>query len=148
MTLVERKTGLARLRGVASGEAEPTMRAIVHALYPIDRRVHTITWDNGSEFAEHALIYIALGAVSYIAEPYSAWQRGCNENLNGLLRQYFPKGCDLSAFTEQEIPRVEDKLNHRPRKRIGFRTPQHQFDKSFKRGALRSRTRPAVFGGH
>ena len=138
VTLVERKTGLVRLRRVASGAADPTMRAIVHALYPIGRRVHTLTWDNGSEFAEHALIDIALGAISYFAEPYSAWQRGCNENLNGLLRQYFPKRCDLGKFTEEDIQRVEDKLNQRPRKRLGFRSPQHQFDKSFKRGALRS----------
>lgn len=138
MTLVERKTGLARLRRVANGEAESTMRAILHALYPVCARVHTLTWDNGSEFAEHALIDIALGAGSYFAEPYSAWQRGCNENFNGLLRQYFPKGCDLGAFSEEDIQRIEDRLNQRPRKRLGFHTPQHQFDKSFKRGALRS----------
>lgn len=138
VTLVERKTGLARIRRVTSGEAEPTMRAILHALHPIGERVHTLTWDNGSEFAEHALIDIALDATSYFAEPYSAWQRGCNENLNGLLRQYFPKGCNLGAFTDEDIQRIEDKLNQRPRKRLGFRTPQHLFDLSFKRGALRS----------
>lgn len=138
VTLVERKTGLVRLRRVASGGAEPTMQAILHALYPIGRRVHTLTWDNGSEFAEHALIDIALDATSYFAEPYSAWQRGCNENLNGLLRQYLPKGCDLGAFTDDAIQKIEHKLNQRPRKRLGFLTPQHLFDRSFKRGALRS----------
>ena len=69
VTLVERKTGLVRLRRVASGGAEPTMQAILHALYPIGRRVHTLTWDNGSEFAEHALIDIALDATRYFAEP-------------------------------------------------------------------------------
>lgn len=138
VTLVERKTGLVRLRRVASGAAEPTMRAILHALYPIGRRVHTLTWDNGSEFAEHDLIDIALDATSYFAAPYSAWQRGCNENLNGLLRQYLPKRCDLGAFTDEAIQKIEDKLNQRPRKRLGFRTPQHLFDRSFKRGALHS----------
>lgn len=138
VTLVERKTGLARLRRVESGAADPTMRAILHALYPVCARVHTLTWDNGSEFAEHALIDIALDANSYFAEPYSAWQRGCNENLNGLLRQYFPKGCDLGAFTPAQIQVIEDKLNQRPRKRLGFRTPQQLFDKSFKRGALQT----------
>ena len=138
VTLVERKTGLVRLRRVASGAAEPTMRAILHALYPIGRRVHTLTWDNGSEFAEHDLIDIALDATSYFAAPYSAWQRGCNENLNGLLRQYLPKRCDLGAFTDDAIQKIEDKLNQRPRKRLGFRTPQHLFDRSFKRGALHS----------
>lgn len=96
VTLVDRKSGFIRLRRVASGEAEPTMRAIVHALYPIGRGVHTLTWDNGSEFAEHALIRNALDSKSYFADPFSTWQRGCNENLNDLLRQYFPKGCDLN----------------------------------------------------
>ena len=138
VTLVERKTGLARLRRVENGSADATMRAIVHALYPVGARVHTLTWDNGSEFAEHALIDIALEATSYFAEPYSAWQRGCNENLNGLLRRYFPKGCDLGAFTPLQIQAIEDKLNQRPRKRLGFRTPQHEFDKSFKRVALQT----------
>lgn len=138
ITLVERKTGLLRLRRVDSGEKEPTLRAIVDALYPIRQRVHTLTWDNGSEFAGHAIIDIVLEATSYFADPYSAWQRGCNENLNGLLRQYFPKGCDLGTFSEEHIQQVEDKLNQRPRKRLGFRTPQHQFDKSLNRGALRT----------
>lgn len=138
LTLVERKTGLARLCRVASGAAEPMMRAIVQTLYPISQRVRTLTWDNGSEFAEHALWDIALGATSYFADPYSAWQRGCNENLNGLLRQYFPKGSDLGAFTEEDIQNVQDKINRRPRKRLGFRTPQQMFERSFKHRALQS----------
>lgn len=91
-----------RLRRVASGTADPTIRALVHALHPVCARVHTLTRDNGSEFAEHTLIDIALEATSYFDEPYCAWQRG-NENLNGLLREYFPKGCDLSTFSEAEI---------------------------------------------
>ena len=81
VTLVERKSGLLRMRRVANGEATSTMRAILHALYPIGPRVHTLTWDNGSEFAEHALIDIALDAKSYFADPYSSWQRGTNENM-------------------------------------------------------------------
>lgn len=138
MTLVERKSGLLRMRRVVSGEARPTLRAIVHALHPLRARVHTLTWDNGSEFAEHALIDIALEAKSYFANPYSSWQRGSNENMNGLLRQYFPKRCDLGAYSEEDIQRIEDKLNRRPRKRLGFRTPQQVFDVSFNRAALRS----------
>ncbi len=87
VTLVERKSGLLRMRRVANGEAEPTMRAIVYALNHLEERVHTLAWDNGSEFAEHALIDIALDAKSYFADPYSSWQRGTNENnTNGLLR--------------------------------------------------------------
>ena len=100
--------------------------------------MHTLTWDNGSEFAEHALIDIALDARSYFAEPYSSWQRDTNENTNGLIRQYLPKRCYLSAYSDAEIQALEDKLNQRPRKRSGFRTPQHVFDASFNRGALRS----------
>jgi IS30 family transposase len=138
VTLVERKSGLLRMRRVASGEATSTMRAILHALYPISPRVHTLTWDNGSEFAEHALIDIALDATSYFADPYSSWQRGTNENTNGLLRQYLPKRCDLGDFTDAQIQHIEDKLNRRPRKRLGFRTPQSVFDQSFKRVALQS----------
>ena len=80
-TLVERNSGLLRMRRVANGEATSTMRAILHALYPFGSRVHTLTWDNGSEFAEHALIDIALDAKSYFADPYSSWQRGTNENM-------------------------------------------------------------------
>ena len=132
-TLVERKSGLLRVRRIATGEADPTMRAVIHSLHPLAVRGHTITWDNGSEFAEHALIDIALGAKSYFADPYSSWQRGSNENTNGLLRQYFPKGCDLSTFSEAYIQSIEDKLNQRPRKRLRFHSPQQIFDKSFKR---------------
>ena len=138
VTLVDRKSGLLRMRLVPNGEAATVMRAIVHALHGIRQRVHTLTWDNGSEFAEHAVIDIALLAKSYFADPYSSWQRGTNENTNGLLRQYLPKRCDLGKYSEAEIQIIEDKLNQRPRKRLGFRTPQQVFDASFNRGALRS----------
>jgi IS30 family transposase len=114
------------------------MRAILSAMYPLHARVHTLTWDNGSEFAGHALIDIALKAKSYFAMPYLPWQRGCNENFNGLVRQYVPQGCDIDAFSEEEIQHIEDKLNQRPRKRLGYNSPQHVFDKSFKRVALQS----------
>lgn len=138
VTLVERKSGFARLRRVAEGTADTVARAVIHALYPLGRRVHTVTWDNGSEFAEHGLIDIAVGSKSYFADPYSSWQRGCNENLNGLLRQYLPKGCDLGKITDEELQIIEDRINNRPRKRLGFRTPQQVFEASFNRGALRS----------
>lgn len=138
VTVVDRKSGLGRIRKVANGEADTVMRGILSALHPLHARVHTLTWDNGSEFAEHELIDIALKARSYFAMPYSSWQRGCNENFNGLVRQYVPKGCDISAFSDEEIQRIEDKLNHRPRKRLGYRTPQDVFDQSFKRVALQS----------
>lgn len=138
VTLVERKSGLLRMRRVGNGEADPTRRAILRALQPISTRVHTLTWDNGSEFSEHAAIDEALNANSYFADPYAAWQRGSNENTNGLLRQYFPKGCNLADYSDAHIQRIEDKLNRRPRKRLGFKTPKHVFNRSFNRVALQS----------
>ncbi len=138
VTLVDRKSGLVRLRRAADGTADTVAGAVIHALYPLRRRVHTVTWDNGSEFAEHELIDIAVETHSYFADPYSSWQRGCNENLNGLLRQYLPKGSDLGTITDVELQVIEDKLNQRPRKRLGFRTPEEVFAKSFNRGALRT----------
>jgi IS30 family transposase len=137
VTLVDRKSGWARLRKVPDGTATAVAEAVLSILHPVRARVHTLTWDNGSEFAEHRLIDIGLEAQSYFAMPYSSWQRGCNENLNGLLRQYFPKGCDLGKFTDKEIQQIEDKLNRRPRKRLRYRTPEHVFELSFKRVALR-----------
>ncbi len=139
VTLVERKFGLLRMRLVPNGEANTVMRAIVHALHPLQDRVHSLTWENGSEFAQHTLVDIVLTAKSYFAELYSSWQRGTNENTNGLIRQHLPKECDLSAYSDADIQAIEDKINQRPRKRLDFRTPQHVFDiSSFNRGALHS----------
>jgi IS30 family transposase len=138
VTLVDRKSGWVRLRKVSDGSATAVAEAVLAILHPVRARVHTLTWDNGSEFAEHRIIDLGLGANSYFAMPYSSWQRGCNENLNGLLRQYLPKGCDLAQFTDDEIQQIENKLNRRPRKRLGFHTPDQVFELSFKRVALRS----------
>lgn len=138
VTLVDRKSGFTRIWRVANGEAGTVMRAVIAALAPLAERVHTLTWDNGSEFAKHELIDLALEAKSYFAQPYSSWQRGTNENGNGLIRQYCPKRSDLDTFDDAFIQRVEDKLNDRPRKRLGFRTPREVFERSFKRVALRS----------
>lgn len=138
VTLVDRKSGWIRLRKVPDGTATAVAEAVLRVLHPVRARVHTLTWDNGSEFAEHRLMDIGLEAKSYFAMPYASWQRGCNENLNGLLRQYIPKGCNIDTFTDDQIQQIEDKLNRRPRKRHGFRTPEHIFELSFKRVALRS----------
>ena len=137
VTLVERKSGFTRLRRVSSGQAQPTMRAVVQALHPLMDHVHSLTLDNGSEFAEHGLIDVALETRCYFADPFASWQRGCNENLNGLLRQYFPKRSDLGAITDEELQRIEDRLNDRPRKRLGYRSPREVFEAHLKRGALR-----------
>lgn len=138
VTLVDRKSGLLLMQRVLNGEADPTRLAILKALRPFKARVYTMTWDNGSEFAEHAKIDVALQATSFFADPYAAWQRGSNENTNGLVRQYFPKGCDLASFSDAEIKRIQNKINRRPRKRLGFKTPEHVFYRSFNRVALQS----------
>ena len=83
----------------------------------------TLTWDQGSEMAEHHLLAVLFGEGIYFAHPASPWLRGTNENTNGLLRQYFPKRTDLRRYTVEDLRRVEDRLNHRPRKILGWRTP-------------------------
>jgi IS30 family transposase len=94
---------------------------------PLADRIETITYDNGKEFASHAEIVAALGAKSYFAKPYHSWERGLNEHTNGLVRQYFPKGTDFSTLSNADVQRVEDKLNSRPRKILGYQTPSEVF---------------------
>ena len=96
-------------------------------LLPLADRIETITYDNGKEFASHAEIVAALGAKSYFAKPYHSWERGLNEHTNGLVRQYFPKGTDFSTLSNADVQRVEDKLNSRPRKILGYQTPSEVF---------------------
>jgi IS30 family transposase len=98
-------------------------------LAPFRDRIFTITVDNGKEFCEHEAIATALQARIYFAHPYASWERGLNENSNGLVRQYFPKGCDLANLTETEVQRVVELLNNRPRKTLRYRTPNEIFFK-------------------
>ena len=92
---------------------------------------HTLTLDNGLEFAAHQMISNKLGKKVYFADPYSPWQRGCNENINGLVRQYLPKGMDFSNLTPQKLYFIQEKLNHRPRNKLGYRTPYEVFYGNF-----------------
>ena len=127
LTMVDRRTKLLVVQKVASKHADCVARAIVHGLEHVHRRVHTITSDNGREFAKHREIAARLNAKFYFARPYASWERGTNENTNGLLRQYFPKTRDFSSISQDEINLAMNQLNHRPRKTLGFKTPHALF---------------------
>lgn len=128
VTLVERTSGLVKIQRVTNKEAKGVTRAIHRMLRPHRSKVHSITFDNGKEFAGHETIARLLKADCYFADPYSSWQRGSNENTNGLIRQYFPKKTDFTTLSDTEIAEVERKLNNRPRKRLGFRSPNQVFN--------------------
>jgi len=138
VSLVERKSGYAVLAKVENKTADLVSTAIIKRLKPIAKRVRTLTYDNGKEFSDHATIDKALGSTAYFADPYSSWQRGSNENLNGLIRQYIPKSRPLATVTDAELANIERLLNNRPRKRLGYRTPHEIFTKSLSRVALRA----------
>lgn len=137
-TAIERKTLYAVMAKASNGTARAVTKALLSVLAPLASRVHTLTMDNGCEFAENTLVDIALDAKTYFADPYSPQQRGCNENWNGLARQYLPRSIALSHVSDDEISTIQDKLNNRPRKKLGFRTPKEMFLRSLNRGALRS----------
>ena len=108
-------------------KAEDTARAAIMVLKAHKARVHTITMDNGKEFYQHTKIAQALKAGTYFCRPYHSWEKGLNENTNGLIRQYFPKQTDFRNISDREIRRVQDELNHRPRKTLGYETPSVLF---------------------
>jgi transposase, IS30 family len=137
VTLVERKSGYAKIIKVANKTADLVSQAIEDALQPLSARVKTLTVDNGKEFAYHQKVDAALDMQTFFADPYCSWQRGSNENFNGLLRQYIPKKRCMQTVTQQELTMIENRLNHRPRKRLGFKTPHEVFHASLNRVALR-----------
>ena len=108
-------------------KAEDTTLAAIRVLKAHKARVHTITMDNGKEFYQHTKIAKALAAETYFCRPYHSWKKGLNENTNGLIRQYFPKQTDFRNISNREIRRVQDELNHRPRKTLGYETPSVLF---------------------
>ena len=127
VTIVDRRSKLILVKRVASKAAIGVADALIHALGTVGRKVHTITSDNGKEFADHQRVSKALRSKFFFARPYASWERGTNENSNGLLRQYFPKERDFSTITQEEIDFAVWELNHRPRKTLGFRTPHDVF---------------------
>jgi len=127
VSLTERKSRLALMRKVERKTAQAVADAVIDLLKPFAESLHTITADNGKEFADHERIADDLQAAVYFAHPYSSWERGTNENMNGLIRQYFPKKRGFSTITELEIQHVMSRLNNRPRKCLGFKTPNQVF---------------------
>jgi transposase, IS30 family len=138
VTLVERKSGYAVIAKVQNKTAKLVSKAIVKLLEPFKAKVKTLTYDNGKEFAKHAWVDKKLSSTGYFARPYCSWQRGSNENFNGLLRQYVPKKRLMSTVTDEEITMIQNRLNHRPRKRLGFKSPHEVFHQSLNRVALRA----------
>jgi transposase, IS30 family len=129
-TLVERTSGLVLLGGLPSGHTAPQTRAAITAkITSLPERLRaSLTWDQGKEMAQHAQFTIDTGVQVYFCDPHSPWQRPSNENTNGLLRQYFPKGADLSTVTQDQLDAVADELNSRPRRRHGYLTPSEIYN--------------------
>lgn len=127
VTAVERVSKYTLIAVVANKTSQLVNQALIQRLAVFTGKVLTITADNGKEFAGHADLAATLGANVYFATPYHSWERGLNEHTNGLIRQYFPKGMALDTLTQAEVDKVEHLLNSRPRKILGFKTPQEVF---------------------
>lgn len=130
VTLNDRSAGMLKMRKINSKEASEVEKALTEMIsewLPFDLR--TLTLDNGKEFADHEKLSENTGIDVYFAHPYHSWERGSNENLNGLVRQYFPKGTDFTLISERQIKEVENKLNNRPRKRYDYDSPIERMDK-------------------
>jgi len=123
MTAVERKSRLLRIGKLPGKSARAMRQAFRRRLGPMAEAVRTITFDNGKEFSHHRLIGEDLNSLTYFADPYASWQRGTNENTNGLIRQYLPKSRNLETLTGGEIRMIENRINNRPRKCNGYLTP-------------------------
>lgn len=127
LTLVERKTLYTIIMRLTGKRADLLAKAAIAGMKALKSKVKTITFDNGLEFADHETIAKGLKADVYFAHPYASWERGINENTNGLIRQYFPKGTDFTTVTDSQIKHVMDRLNNRPRKTRGCRSPNELF---------------------
>jgi IS30 family transposase len=127
LTMVERKTLYTVIVRLTGKRADLLAKAAVTHMADMKSKVETITFDNGLEFADHATIAEGLGADIYFAHPYASWERGINENTNGLIRQYFPKGTDFNQVTDEQVQWVMNRLNNRPRKTRGCKSPNELF---------------------
>ena len=132
-TLVERKTRFVVLLHLDGGQGTQALNAALEhklAVLPEPLR-RSLTWDQGTEMAGHEQVTAGTGTSVFFCEAHSPWQRGSNENMNGVLRDYFPKGTDLSVHTAADLERVAAEVNARPRKTLGWRTPSELFDAEF-----------------
>ena len=123
MTINDRVSNKVIIEKLNGKDAKELARKVIERLSPYQKKVHTITSDNGKEFAEHKMISSELNLDFYFARPYHSWERGANENINGLIRQYFPKKTSFENISDDDVKRVEEILNNRPRKKLNFLTP-------------------------
>lgn len=130
VTLVDRASKLTRIGRVATKHAEIVSQIMIDLLKPMKSITHTVTLDNGKEFSDHEKIAKALRVNVYFADPYSSWQRGLNENTNGLIRQYIKKGSSFEGITHEKIQFIENRLNNRPRKILGYCTPNEAYQEA------------------
>jgi IS30 family transposase len=128
VTINDRATGILRMKIIKAKESELVKQAAIELLENWKPYLFTITSDNGKEFAMHQEIATVLEVDFYFANPYSPWERGANENLNGLIRQYIPKSTSFEEITIERIIEIQEKLNNRPRKRFNFETPNYMFN--------------------
>jgi Transposase and inactivated derivatives, IS30 family len=133
VTINDRKSKSVLIAKSPSKNAKIVADVIIKLLKPFAQNLHTLTLDNGKEFADHERISQVLGIKIFFAHPYSSWERGLNENSNGLIRQYWPKGTSFETITDREIQDVMYKLNTRPRKTLGFASPAAAFDRGLSR---------------
>ena len=128
-TLVERHTRYVMLAKVPSKDSETVINALIRQAHKLPRELYkSLTWDRGKEMADHKRFSLATDIKVYFCDPQSPWQRGSNENTNGLLRQYFPKGTDLSVHSQAKLNAVARQLNERPRKTLNYETPAERFN--------------------
>ena len=125
MTMVERSTGFTVMGKLERHTAAECTKCVTQMISRHTGRVATVTADNGTEFHSYAEIEAATGALFYFATPHHSWERGTNENTNGLIRQYLPKRTSMAKVTQEDLDTIAARLNERPRKRLDYRTPEY-----------------------
>ena len=130
LTMVERVSGYVIIKKLTARTKEQAAGALKQAISEVKRKVHTITLDNGTEFHDYEKVEAVHAVKFYFATPYHSWERGTNENTNGLIRQYLPKGMCMRHVTQADCDAIAAELNDRPRRRLGFKTPSERFARS------------------